>query len=138
MRQANVLQTPQANQAPLGGGLQASAPHGQLAQLAAQANASPAVAAQRQLGCVIDTSARRTVRRTTAMYYTPPRWAPHVKRKVADEPLAPAPALGEVMAQVDDLAAFTRGQDRLQGGMASMDGKQSAGFEFEFASFTQT
>jgi len=51
----------------------------------------------------------------------------------------PAPAMGiDSVMEKEGLAEFAAAQDKFQIGLTSMDGLQSAGFEFEFASFKKT
>ncbi|WP_229423832.1 eCIS core domain-containing protein [Massilia frigida] len=54
------------------------------------------------------------------------------------QPAAAEVNIGQVMESVASLDEFTKRQDQFQSSLLSMDGLQSAGFEFEFASFTQT
>ncbi|HEU4555700.1 MAG TPA: hypothetical protein VFS25_22835 [Chitinophaga sp.] len=60
-----------------------------------------------------------------------------VERQISTTGPAPAMDIENVMAK-DNLAEFTAAQDKFQIGLTSMDGLQSAGFEFEFASFKKT
>jgi hypothetical protein len=60
-----------------------------------------------------------------------------IERHISTAAPAPAMDINSVMTK-DNLAEFTAAQDKFQIGLTSMDGLQSAGFEFEFASFKKT
>ncbi|MDM5179909.1 DUF4157 domain-containing protein [Massilia sp. DJPM01] len=64
--------------------------------------------------------------------------AADIEKLLALQPAAADVNIEHVMEAVDSLGEFTKRQDQFQSSLQSMEGLQSAGFEFEFASFTET